>query len=139
MLRVIGVDRDLVRAVPPGLGKFIFFEQNGVVIAVQFTEKAHQQCVGKRPRLTLVIPQVFDRQTNLAPGRNVIEVAAENGPGCAAFIAAVEVTYADGRIVRLPTGVRGWKASLEGGPFGEPSVVGPYGCRPYGKFEGKGM
>ena len=78
------------------------------------------------------------KRTNLAPGRNVIEVAAENGPGCAAFIAVVEVTYKDGRIVRLPTGVRGWNASLDGGPFGAPSVIGVYGCRPYGKFKKDG-
>ena len=78
------------------------------------------------------------KRTNLAPGRNVIEVAAENGSGCAAFIAVVEVTYKDGRIVRLPTGMRGWNASLEGGPFGAPSVIGAYGCKPYGKFKKDG-
>lgn len=77
------------------------------------------------------------KQSNLSPGRNVIEVSAENNASCAAFIAVVAVTYKDGRIVRLPTGMRGWKASLEGGPFAEPSVIGTYGCRPYGKFTSK--
>lgn len=75
------------------------------------------------------------KQSNLSPGRNLIGVAAENNAGCAAFIAVIEVTYKDGRIVRLPTGARGWKVSLEGGPFADPSVIGAYGCRPYGKFE----
>ena len=74
------------------------------------------------------------KRSNLSPGRNLIEVAAENNVSCAAFIAVMEVTYRDGRIVRLPTGVRGRKASLEGGPFGEPSMIGTYGCSPYGKF-----
>ena len=123
---------------PPGeieKAGIVFSCDDSAVVTVNGKEAA-RQTDGK---LWYTPTAVFDRQTNLAPGRNVIEVAAENGPGCAAFIAAVEVTYTDGRIVRLPTGMRGWKASLEGGPFGEPSVVGPYGCRPYGKFEGKGM
>ena len=75
------------------------------------------------------------KRTQLVAGRNVIEVAAENNRGCAAFIAVVEVAYADGRIVRLPTGERGWKAALDGKTFAAPSVIGPYGCKPYGKFK----
>ena len=79
---------------------------------------------------------VFGADTNLAAGRNnVLEVAAANNMGGAAFIAAVEVTYKDGRIVRLPTGKRGWRASLDGKKFDEPSIVGAYGCEPYGKFK----
>lgn len=73
-------------------------------------------------------------RVNLTPGKNVLEVAAENDKGCAAFLAVVEVLYKDGRIVRLPTGDRGWKASADGKTFVKPSVVGPYGCKPYGKF-----
>ena len=118
---------------PPGeieKSGIVFSCDDSAVVTVNGKEAA-RQTDGK---LWYTPTAAFDRQTNLAPGRNVIEVTAENGPGCAAFIAAVEVTYKDGRIVRLPTGARGWKSSLEGGPFGEPSVVGPYGCRPYGKF-----
>ena len=75
------------------------------------------------------------KRTQLVAGRNVIEVAAENNRGCAAFIAVVEVAYADGRIVRLPTGERGWKAALDGKTFAAPSVIGLYGCKLYGKFK----
>jgi len=75
---------------------------------------------------------------NLAPGRNVIEVAAFNGDNnAAALIAMVEVSYSDGRVLRFPTGTRGWKASLDGKTFVEPQLVCPYGGGPYGKFEGK--
>ena len=75
---------------------------------------------------------------SLAPGRNVIEVAAFNGDNnAAALIAMVEVSYSDGRVLRFPTGTRGWKASLDGKTFVEPQLVCPYGGGPYGKFEGK--
>ena len=73
-------------------------------------------------------------RVNLVPGKNVLEVATENNTSCAAFIAVVEVLYKDGRIIRLPTGERGWRASSDGKTFVKPSVVGPYGCKPYGKF-----
>ncbi|MBO7654612.1 MAG: hypothetical protein J6U40_06785, partial [Kiritimatiellae bacterium] len=53
----------------------------------------------------------------------------------AAFIAAIEVSYKDGRIVRFATGERGWKAAVDGQTFDKPSIVGPYGCKPYGKFD----
>ncbi len=74
-------------------------------------------------------------RTNLVPGKNVIEVAAENNLGCAAFLAMIEVTYTDGRIVRFPTNGRGWKASVDGKTFVQPQVVCPYGGDPYGKFK----
>ena len=73
-------------------------------------------------------------RTNLEPGKNVIEVAAENNLGCAAFLAMIEVTYTDGRIVRFPTNGRGWKASVDGKTFEQPQVVCPYGAQPYGTF-----
>ena len=79
---------------------------------------------------------VVDAQrTNLAVGRNVIEVAAANDKGCAAFIAAIEVEYKDGRIVRLHTGPRGWTASLGGSAPEAPTVIAPYGDGPYGRFK----
>ena len=74
-------------------------------------------------------------RTNLVPGKNVIEVAAENNHGCAAFLAMIEVTYTDGRVVRFPTNARGWKASVDGKTFDKPQEVCPYGGKPYGKFE----
>ena len=77
-------------------------------------------------------------RTNLVPGKNVIEVAAENNLGCAAFLAMIEVTYTDGRIVRFPTNGRGWKASVDGKTFEQPQVVCPYGSAPYGKFNTEG-
>ena len=77
-------------------------------------------------------------QMNLAPGRNAIEVAAENNLGCAAFLAIIEVEYSDGRILRFPTNGRGWEASIDGKTFVKPMVIGPYGCRPYGKFKKPG-
>ena len=55
----------------------------------------------------------------------------------AALIAMVEVSYSDGRVLRFPTGTRGWKASLDGKTFVEPQLVCPYGGEPYGKFERK--
>ena len=123
---------------PPGeieKAGIVFSCDDGAVMTVNGQEVA-RQTDGK---LWYTPTAVLDlKRTNLTPGNNRIEVAAENGPGCAAFIAAVEVAYRDGRIVRLPTGARGWKVSLEGGPFGAPSVVGAYGCRPYGKFPKEG-
>ena len=123
---------------PPGeieKAGIVFSCDDGAVMTVNGQEVA-RQTDGK---LWYTPTAVLDlKRTNLTPGNNRIEVAAENGPGCAAFIAAVEVAYRDGRILRLPTGARGWKASLEGGPFGAPSVVGAYGCRPYGKFPKEG-
>ena len=74
-------------------------------------------------------------RTAFVPGKNLIEVAAENNASVAAFIAAIEVSYKDGRIVRFATGERGWKASVDGQTFDKPSIVGPYGCKPYGKFD----
>lgn len=66
----------------------------------------------------------------------LIEVAAANNLGRAAFLAVVEVAYADGRIVRFPTGKRGWKASIDGGKtFVEPTEICPYGEGVYGTFE----
>ena len=79
-------------------------------------------------------PIVGVDRTGLVSGKNVIEVAAENNRGIAAFIAAIEVSYKDSRIVRFTSGERGWKASVDGKIFDEPSVVGRYGCAPYGKF-----
>ena len=52
-----------------------------------------------------------------------------------AFIAVVEVTFTDGRVVRFPTNARGWKASADGKTFVAPSVVCRYGSKPYGKFK----
>lgn len=71
----------------------------------------------------------------LAEGRNVVEVSAFNNEGnAAALLAVFEVEYKDGRLLRFPTGARGWKASLDGRKF-EPAVeVCPYGAKPYGKF-----
>lgn len=80
-------------------------------------------------------PVVGVDRVNLVPGKNVIDVAAGNNMGCAAFIAAIEVSYKDGRIVRLATGERGWKASVDGKTFVAPSRIGLYGCNPYGKFK----
>lgn len=78
-------------------------------------------------------------QMNIAPGHNVIEVAAANNHGCAAFIAIVEVEYTDGRILRFPTNARGWVASTDDGKtFVKPQVVCPYGGKPYGKFTTNG-
>ena len=74
-------------------------------------------------------------RVNFVPGKNVIEVAAQNNTGCAAFIAAIEVSYKDGRIVRFLTGERGWKASIDGKTFDKPLRVVPYGGKPYGKFK----
>ncbi|MBP5321751.1 MAG: DUF1080 domain-containing protein [Kiritimatiellae bacterium] len=111
----------------------IFSCDDSAVFTVNGTEVA-RQTDGKlwyTPTAVLGADRV-----NLAPGtKNVIEVAAENNGGCAALIAAIEVLYADGRIVRLHTGGRGWKASVdEGKTFDPPSIVGPYGCAPYGTF-----
>ncbi len=75
------------------------------------------------------------QETNLVPGRNVIEVAAANNLGRAAFIAMVEVKYADGRVVRFPSNIRGWKVSADGKNFVAPELVCPYGAQPYGKFK----
>ena len=76
-------------------------------------------------------------RTNLKPGRNVIEVAAVNHAGTGAgFLAMVEATYKDGRIVRFPSNIRGWKVSNDGGKtFDVPVAVCPYGGQPYGYFK----
>jgi len=76
--------------------------------------------------------------TNLKPGKNLIEVAAANNQGCAAFLAMVEVVYTDGRIVRFPTNKRGWKASMDGKTFVEPEVRCRYGEGAYGKVKENG-
>ncbi len=73
-------------------------------------------------------------RTNLKPGRNLIEVAAENNTSQAGFLAMVEVVYKDGRIVRFPTSPRGWEASLDGKAFVKPAQIVEYGGKPYGTF-----
>ena len=109
----------------------IFSCDDSAVFTVNGTEIA-RQTDGKLWYTPTAVVGV-DR-TGFVAGKNVIEVAAENNTGVAAFIAAIEVSYKDGRIVRFATGERGWKASVDGKTFDTPSVVGPYGCKPYGKF-----
>ena len=72
-------------------------------------------------------------RTNLKTGRNVIEVAAYNHVGSGGFLAMIEASYKDGRVIRFPTNVNGWKVSANGGQtFDKPQAVCPYGAAPYG-------
>ncbi len=112
---------------------FVFSCDDSAVFNVNGKSVASQ--VGNQLWYTPTV-RVGQELTNLRPGRNLIEVAAANNLGRAAFLAVVEVAYADGRVVRFPTGKRGWKASIDGGKtFVEPTEICPYGEGIYGTFE----
>ena len=112
-------------------GGLIFSCDDGAVFSINGKEVAAQT----NGKLWYTPTTAFGDKLNLKAGLNQIEVEAFNNGSVAAFIAVIEVVYKDGRILRFPTSARGWKAALDGKTFEPVSVIGPYGCPPYGEFK----
>ncbi len=112
-------------------GGLIFSCDDGAVFSINGKEVASQT----NGQLWYTPTTAFGDKLNLRAGRNQIEVDAFNNGSVAGFIAVIEVVYKDGRILRFPTGARGWTAALDGKTFEPVAVIGPYGCPPYGEFK----